>query len=153
MRRAYFVAVLLMCGTAGLSGVGRAAPEKPPLTPREAVQRPAGETVTVVFRVREGYGLSGTVPVGVLPSFGLAAEVGEGDPRFSVLVSGELVKVMDRFGVKYYNPGEFFKGKTVQVTGALEVFPATKDRIQAKPSYQLAVSRWEDFRLLPAPVR
>jgi hypothetical protein len=138
---------------AGAAGVSRAASEKQPLTPREAVQRPAGETVTVIFRVGEGYGLSGTVPVGVLPTFALAAEAGAGDPSFTVLVSGELVKIMDRFGVKYYDPGEFFKGKPIQVTGTLKVFPAPKDRLDAKPSYQLSVSRWEDFRLLLAPGR
>lgn len=153
MRRSLFMAAVFTCGMVSLSGVSRAAPEQEPLTPREAARRPAGEEVTVIFRVKEGYALSGTVLVGALPSFGLAAEEGEGDPRFALLVYGDLVKVMDRFGMKYYDPGEFFQGKRVQVTGKLQVFPATKDRIGAKPSYQLAVSRWEDFRILPDPAR
>jgi hypothetical protein len=153
MRSVLFVAAVVVGGVLGPAGVSRAAAEKQPLTPREAVQRPVGEAVTVVFRVGEAYGLSGTVPVGVLPTFALAAEAGAGDPSFTVLVSGELVKVMDRFGVKYYNPGEYFKGKTIQVTGKLEVFPATKDQANSKPSYQLSVSQWESFRLLPTAAR
>jgi hypothetical protein len=62
---------------------------------------------------------------------------------------GELVKVMDRFGVQFYNPGKFFKGRRIEVTGKIRTFPARESDADPKPSYQLRISDWRKFRLLP----
>ena len=90
----------------------------------------------------------GTVPRGHLPPFGLVAETEKGDPRFSVLTSGELVLVLDRFGASQLDPGKFFKGKTVEVVGKVERLDPPEGAADTKPSYRLVVSDWRKFRVV-----
>jgi hypothetical protein len=136
---------------------GEPAPDDPrepdgepvPLTPREAVEKHAGKEVRVVFQVSSVYSIfGGSVPRGQLPPFGFVPEPGKDDPVFSVLVSGELVLMLDRFGVSPLDPGKFFKGKTVEVVGKIERFDPAAGAPDGKPSYRLAVSDWKKFRVV-----
>lgn len=117
-------------------------------TPEEAVKEHSENEITVAFRVEKAYGISGSVPVGEEPSFGLAPSVGQDNvSRFSVLIAGQLVKDAKRFGVEPFNPGPFLKGRVIEVTGTVEKFDAPNDKPDAKPSYQMVVRSLENFRI------
>jgi hypothetical protein len=143
----YYLLVIGIGLTSALGAVGD--PPGQVLTPEEALRAEPGSTITVRFRVAKAYGIWAAVPVGQEPSFGLKPERPDGETsNFSVLVSGQLVKDIKRLGVEPLKPGPFFIGRDLQVTGKLHRFEPQAGRKDAKPSYQLAVSRLEDFRIL-----
>src|SRR5437868_1442320 len=49
-----------------------------------------GKEVTMSFKVSDTYLISGSVPIGQFPSFGISPVLVKGAPNFSVLVSGDL---------------------------------------------------------------
>ena len=107
-----------------------------------------GQEVEMAFTVKESYFISGSVPVGQVPSFGITPERDEGDPRFSVLVCGDVADLMERFGI--YSPAlPLSNGITIQATGKLTVFPPPADQPDKGVSYQLAIRDWKEFRVLP----
>jgi hypothetical protein len=126
-------------------------PPPMPVSPRKAIDKHQGKEVKVVFRVGQAFVLDRSVPMGELPPFGLVPEAEafaspdaeKASPRFHVLVSGELVKVMERLGVNYCKPDEFFKGRDIEVVGTITQIPT-----QGRPSYELWVSDWKKFRIV-----
>jgi len=119
------------------------------LAPEDVIREVPTNEVTVVFRVADVYWISGSVPVGSEPSFGLAPSAnGNTRSRFSVLIAGQLVNDAKRFGVEPMNPSRFFKERVVEVKGTVQKFNAPKDRPDTKPSFQLVVSKLENFRII-----
>ena len=108
-----------------------------------------GKDVTMSFTVAGTYWISGTVPVGQTPSFGITPVLAEGSPRFGVLVSGDLADVMNRFNLAA--PTLSAKGLVIEATGRMSVHPAPPDHPAAGPSYQLNIRDWKKFRIIPAP--
>lgn len=108
-----------------------------------------GKDVRMTFTVVETYQISGSVPVGQVPSFGITPALAEGSPRFGVLVSGDLADVMYRFDM--VGPSERAKGKVMEATGKITVFPAPKDNPEKGPSFQLNIRDWKGFKIVPDP--
>ena len=118
-------------------------------TPEEVMREQPAHVVTVVFRVAEAYGISGAVTVGAEPSFGLAPLAArDASQRFSVLIAGQLVKDAKRFGIEPLNPGPFFTGREVKVTGVVQKFPTPQNNPAAKPSFSMTITNLENFRLI-----
>jgi hypothetical protein len=123
-------------------------PEKV-LSPEEVIHEKPGSEITIAFHVAEAYGISGLVPVGQEPSFGISAAMDDDtNLTFSVLISGQLVKDLKRLGVQPYNPNRFFKGRELEVTGKLERFDVPKDSAVTKPSWRIVVAKLENFRII-----
>ena len=102
----------------------------------------------MTFTVEEAHRISGSVPVGQVPSFGITPVRGDINPRFSVLVCGDVADLMERFGI--YSPAlPLSNGIMIRATGKLEVFPPPADRPDKGVSYQLAIRDWKGFRVLP----
>lgn len=139
---------LMAAGAAGLGTMARAAePAAPPhITAAELTPELDGKEVTMAFEVVETYFISGLVPVGSVPSFGITPVQQNPAYRFSVLVSGDLADVMYRFGAT--NPGsDSVKGRIIQATGRIKLFPEAPGR---KASYQFNIRDWKKFNLLPS---
>ncbi len=100
------------------------------------------------FQIAKTYGIGGGVPKGHTRSFGITPVAAESDPRFSVLVSGELAAVMERFGYAPPQPGDPAAGLTCRARGKIRVFPAPKDQPDRGPSYQLQIIDWKEFRIM-----
>lgn len=127
----------------------QAAKPKRVFTPEEVLQEQPAHVVTVAFRVAEGYWISGAMPVGAQPSFGLApVEARDASQHFSVLIAGQLVKDAGPFGIDPINPGSFFKGREIEVTGLVQKIPAPKGNPAAKPSFSMTVTNLENFRVI-----
>jgi hypothetical protein len=109
-----------------------------------------GKEVTMAFEIDETYLISGSVPVGQFPSFGIRPVLKDGAPRFSVLVSGDLADLMNRFGMLSPDP-DAAKGRVIQATGKITVFPAPKNSPNRGPSYQLNIREWKKFKIVPSP--
>ncbi len=129
----------------------QAQPEepKPPLSLSISELKPEhdGQEIEMAFTVKETYFISGSVPVGQVPSFGITPVLKDGNPRFSVLVCGDVADLMERIGK---GPGvDHSKGITIQATGKLTVFPPPADQPERGVSYQLAIRDWKGFRVLP----
>ena len=139
---------LMAAGAAGFGTPARAEEAAPPphVTAAELTPELDGKEVTMAFEVADFYPLTGTVPVGQVPSFGMTPVQMNPAYRFSVLVSGDLADVMYRFGMT--SSGEHSaRGRVMQATGRLRLFPAEAGR---KVSYQLHIRDWKKFHLLPA---
>jgi hypothetical protein len=108
-----------------------------------------GKDVTMSFTVAGTYWISGTVPVGQTPSFGITPVLAEGSPRFGVLVSGDLADVMNRFNLAA--PSNVAMGLVIEATGQITVFPAPDGNPAAGPSFQLTIRDWKKFRIIPDP--
>jgi hypothetical protein len=123
-----------------------------PLTTTEAVKTHAGMQATVIFKVEKGFVLVGgtNLPGSEMP-FGMMPAMKEGDPHFSVLVSGDLAKILARLNVYHLGKGGLLEGKTIQVTGKVIEFPPAPGKPGEKRTYQIQVSRWEDFKIVPQP--
>ena len=107
-----------------------------------------GQEVEMTFTVKEAHGISGSVPVGQVPSFGITPVRDDSDPRFSVLVCGDVADLMERFGI--FSPAlPLSNGITIRATGKLTVFPPPADHPDKVVSYQLAIRDWRGFRVLP----
>ena len=103
------------------------APAEPPyIVTEELNPKLDGKEVTMSFAIRETYMISGSVPIGQFPSFGISPVLKKGSPRFGVLVGGDLANLMDRFGALDPSPNDF-KGRWMQATGKITVFPALKN--------------------------
>lgn len=124
-------------------------PEPPHITAAELVPGLDGKEVTMAFTVENAYLISGSVPKGAFPSFGITPALKEGTPRFSVLVSGDLANLMDRFGMM--TPTDAAKGRVIQATGMITVFPAPKNAPAQGPSYRFNIRDWKRFRIVPTP--
>ena len=107
-----------------------------------------GADVIMSFKVGKTHWLSGGVPEGHARTFQITPVVAESDPRFSVLVSGELAAVMERFGYAPPGPGDPAAGITLRARGKIRVFPASKNAAEGGASYQLQISDWKEFRVL-----
>ncbi|MEZ6057634.1 MAG: hypothetical protein R3C01_13115 [Planctomycetaceae bacterium] len=108
-----------------------------------------GQEVTMAFTIADEYMISGSVPVGQVPSFGIRPKLDDDENRFSVLVSGDLADLMYRFGLGA--DVNRAKGVVIQATGKITVFPALKDATDQRPSYQLNIRDWQKFRIVPDP--
>jgi len=106
-----------------------------------------GANVVMSFRVVKTYWISGTVPKGQPRSFGITPAVKPSDPRFSVLVSGDLADVMERFGYAPPRPGDPAAGLMIRARGKIRVYPAPKARPKSGLSYQLQIRDWQGFRV------
>lgn len=124
-------------------------PEPPSVVVMELNPKLDGKEVTMTFEVRDTHLISGGVPVGAFPSFGITPALKDKSPRFSVLVSGDLANLMDRFGMR--TPSNAVKGRVIQATGTITVFPAPKNAANQGPSYQLNIRDWKRFRMVPSP--
>lgn len=146
---AWFSLVLLLCST-----FVHASDEKGPRHVEISELSPDldGATVVMSFKVSKTYWISGTVPTGQPRSFGITPVVKPTDARFSVLVSGDLADVMDRFGYAPPRPGDPAAGLTIRACGKIRVYPAPEVEPQSGPSYQLQIRDWRTFRIMsPLP--
>ena len=107
-----------------------------------------GVDVIMSFEIAKTFGIRGGVPKGQPRSFGITPVVAASDPRFSVLVSGELAAVMERFGYAPPRPGDPAVGLTCRAKGKIRVFPTPQDKPDLGPSYQFQISDWKEFRIL-----
>ena len=103
----------------------------------------------MAFTIADEFMISGGVPIGQVASFGIRPKLEPDAKRFSVLVSGELADLMNRFGLGA--DVNRAKGIVIQATGKITVFPAPKEATDNRPSYQLNISDWRKFRVVPDP--
>jgi len=139
-------------GLGGSTGGDRAAATHvpPQVSPSELKPEYDGKEVTMTFEVAETYAISGSVPIGSVPSFGLRPVLKEESTRFSVLVSGELADVMNRFNMGPGSGGTA-NGEKIEASGVITVFKPAKDAADQRVSYQLNIREWKKFCLLPRP--
>jgi hypothetical protein len=145
------VTVLLVVAGFGAAGpVGRvSASDGPPkVLASELTPQHDGKSVTMTFEVAETYAISGSVPVGGVPSFGLRPVLKEGSAPLSVLVSGELADIMRRFNMGP-GPGGTANGRMIEASGVVTAFQPLKDAADQRVSYQLHIADWKTFRLMP----
>ena len=107
-----------------------------------------GEQVLMRFEVATSYRISGIVPSGQVPSFGIGPVLPNGSPRFMVLVSGDLADLMTRFRYGPHEPVSSKRGLVMEAAGKIRVFPARKDASHEGPSYQLNIRDWKGFRII-----
>jgi hypothetical protein len=129
---------------------GQTANEPEEITVSGLKPEHAGKEVSLTFQVEETYWISGAVPVGKFPSFGIRPALPSGAPRFSVLVSDDLAGIMERFGL-FRLDATPLKGQQIQATGKITVFSTPKGTGNQEPSYQLTLRDWKKIRILPAP--
>jgi hypothetical protein len=136
--------VVILCGT-----FVHASDEKEPRHVEISELSPDldGATVVMSFKVANTYWISGLVPKGQPRSFGITPVVEPSDPRFSVLVSGDLADVMERFGYAPPRPGDPAAGLMIRARGKIRVYPAPKAEPESGPSYQLQICDWKGFRV------
>lgn len=108
-----------------------------------------GQEVILAFTVAEPYWISGSVPKGQVPSFGIRPVLAESDPRLNVLVSSDLADAMERFGIGATSTNA--KGLVIQATGKITRFPAPSDKPDQRPTYQFHIRDWKQFRIVPDP--
>lgn len=101
--------------------------------------------VEMAFVIKEEYMISGGVPVGNDALFRIEPQLKSGDPKLSVLVSGDCADALSRSGLgpdlnQAYGVG-------IQATGQLVVVPPPKDRPDEQPNYQLRISDWKKCRV------
>ena len=106
-----------------------------------------GADVIMTFKVANTYRISGGVPKGNVPSFGIEAVVTESDHRFSVLVVGELADAMGRFGYGSTHSEDRLAGMYIEAHGKIRMYPAPKNAPERGPSYQLVIGDWKGFRI------
>lgn len=124
--------------------------DKPPLIPFvEIADLHPGldkQEVTMAFIIDEEYLITGSVPVGHVPSFGIKPQLKPDRPQFSVLVSGDCADALSRSGL---GPDlNKATGVGIQATGRLVVFPPAKDHPNDQPTYQLNISDWKKCRVI-----
>jgi hypothetical protein len=117
-------------------------------TPEHLLKEQPTNEISVSFRVAKAYGISGAVPVGEEPSFGLQPSRTRNDPRFSILIAGELVKEMKKEGVNPMKPSAFFENRVVEVTGMIVKVSGARSLPVATPSYQLVARDSAKFRVI-----
>jgi hypothetical protein len=105
------------------------------------------QEVTMTFIIEEEYEISGTVPVGQVRSFGIRPKLNRDVPQLNVLVMGDLANIMYRFGFGTNRA----KGVVIRATGKITVFPAPNGEPDKQPTYQLNISDWKKFRIIPDP--
>ena len=106
-----------------------------------------GANVVMSFRVAKTYWISGIVPKGQPRSFGITPVLKPSDPRFSVLVTGDLADVMERFGYAPPRPGDSAAGLMIRARGKIRVYPAPRAKPKSGSSYQLQIRDWKGFRV------
>ena len=145
MHRPFAAALFLGITLPALAGPEPERPAPKPITLADALSRAAGEEVAIEFRVREAAWLSGTVPKDQPRTFALFAESRPDEPRFSLLVAGQLVRDMQRLGIRTEPPDDHFNGRLVRVTGTLTRSEPTKDSPDRQPSLQMTVRALDKF--------
>lgn len=112
-----------------------------------------GTDVVMSFKVTKCYRISGGVPKGRVPTFGIEAVTVESDPRFSVLVGGELADAMGRFGFGPTRGENSLTGFVIEARGKIRMYPAPKDAAEKGPSYSFIIEDWKGFRFKPTSER
>jgi len=126
------------------------APTPPYIVKTDLNPKLDGKEVEMAFQIEGTYMIDGSVPLGQFPTFGIQPVQERGAPRFSVTVSGDLADLMNRFGMLGPNQKDA-KGRVLQATGKITVFPAPKNSPNQGPSYQLNLRDWKRFRIVPPP--
>ena len=103
--------------------------------------------VIIRFEVAKTYWISGTVPKGQSRSFGIEAVTNAQEPRFSVLVIGELANAMERFGYAPPQSGDPARGLNIEARGKIKVYPAPKSAPEKGPSYEFRIADLSGFRI------
>lgn len=104
------------------------------------------QEVEMAFIINEEYMISGNVPVGHVASFGIEPQLKSGEPKLSVLVSGDCADALSRSGL---GPDlNQAKGVIIQAVGRLVLVPPPKDRPNDQLTYQLRINDWKKCRVL-----
>jgi hypothetical protein len=113
------------------------------VTPEEASRDDVNPEATVRFKVDDvGIVRGGAQPVGTNPPILLAYK--SADERyggFSVLLTGEIVDVLKRFGINH--PDTYLKHRMVEVTGKIQ----RGDSTDSKPRYSTILTSLKQFRV------
>lgn len=143
-RKAAIVLLLLICF--GTNGLAEEDKELRPIAVSELTPEHDGQEVVMSFRIAGTYWISGGVPKGQPRSFGITPVVQESDPRFSVLVSGDLADVMERFGFAPPSPGDPASGLIMEAQGKIRAYPPPESQPEKGVSYKLVLRDWKQFR-------
>lgn len=106
-----------------------------------------GGSVVMSFKVANTHGISGAVPNGQPGSFGITPVVKPSDPRFSVLVMGDLADLMGRFGYAPPRPSDPARGLRIEARGEIRYYPAPEPDPSKGPSFVLRIHDWKGFRI------
>ena len=112
-----------------------------------------GTDVVITFKVTKCYRISGGVPKGRVPTFGIEAVTAESDPRFSVSVCGELADAMGRFGFGPTRSEDSLTGLVIEARGKIRMYPAPKNATEKGPSYSFIIDDWKGFKIKPTSER
>ncbi len=137
--------VLGVCAVAAQS-VDDGQSRPPQIAIADLAPQLAGQEVSMVFTVAVTYRISGAVPVGQVPSFGIRPVLAPDAKRFSVLVSGELADVMYRLDL--VAPSKSARGMMIRATGELRFYPAPENAPEKGASYQLHIRDWRKLRVI-----